>query len=779
MRDSDSPAAPRDTAASAPDSLTTSRFVALSRLVPLMYFILLANAVVLAFSFRHQAPVHLTAYPAAGFGLVFVIRMAAWWRRRHARVTVAAARRQLTTTYLLAVLLSAALVLWSLALFTRGDAYAQGHVAFYMALTMTCCMFCLIHAPPAPQLIAVCAGIPFFSFFLLSDAEVHRAMAINLALVTIAALIIIRIQEADFTRMVKAREDANHREQAQLRLLRMLEDLPIAVMTVEQDSLRINYANRAAKALVAQLEPLLPVRACNLVGACIDVFHKDPAHQRRLLADRNRLPHKARLTVGGHIIDLEASAVTGSQGEFIGPVVTMALVTAQVEAERRVLQLAHFDPLTGLVNRYTLREKLAQLLARGGARATVLLLDLDGFKTVNDTLGQGAGDLLLQAVASRLQARCAEGTMAVGRVAGDEFAIVLPADDAQAAQQLADDILSRVSAPYLLPDDRQVRIGGSMGIVVSPADGTDSETLLSRAAIALCAAKEVGRGTVRVFSQAMLTRIQQRLSVEQRLRAALDEPLGLFVFFQPIFNIASGRITAREALLRWFDAEGGWISPAEFIPVAEEAGLIDRIGAFVLDQACSAARDWPEGERVAVNVSAAQLGKATLVPAVVRALQSAGLPAHRLEVEVTETALLCNGEAALAELHALRVLGVRVALDDFGTGYSSLAHLRSFSFDTIKIDGSFVRDAVLQPECAAVVQAVAQLGRRLGVTTVAEGVETQAHLDCVRAEGCDEVQGYLLGRPEPMARDRERIAALQPPARDTAARPVPATPAAG
>lgn len=218
-------------------------------------------------------------------------------------------------------------------------------------------------------------------------------------------------------------------------------------------------------------------------------------------------------------------------------------------------------------------------------------------------------------------------------------------------------------------------------------------------------------------------------------------------------------MVAQEALVRWHDPEEGWVSPGEFVPLAERSGLIDRLGELVLRRACEQAATWPHDPRVCVNVSAAQLGKGTLVPAVIRTLQEVGLKAHRLELEVTETALL-SGEESLRELATLREAGVRVALDDFGTGYSSLAHLRSCTFDTIKIDGSFVRDAVNRPECAAVVHVVAQLGQRLGVITVAEGVETQAHLDLVVAEGCSEVQGYFFGRPEPAPTERAQVAAL-------------------
>lgn len=359
----------------------------------------------------------------------------------------------------------------------------------------------------------------------------------------------------------------------------------------------------------------------------------------------------------------------------------------------------------------------------------------------------------------------------VARLGGDEFAVALPGKDPRAAEALAHSIRQALCGIYTLPGERQVRIGASVGMALAPQHGADSETLLSSADIALYAAKAAGRATVRTFSDQMLTRINQRVGLETRLRSALDREERLFVFYQPIFDVVTREVTAREALVRWYEPPTGWISPAEFIPVAEESELIDRLGRFVLERACLECASWPGGEMVAVNVSAAQLGKGTLVATVEAALRQARLPAGRLELEVTETALLQNGAEALGELQQLREAGVRVALDDFGTWYSSLSHLRSFCFDKIKIDGTFVRDALVRPECAAVVRAVAELGKRLGVMTVAEGVETQEHLDLAKAEGCVEAQGYFLGRPAPAPRDGKAIDALAIPSSQTSALP--------
>jgi predicted signal transduction protein with EAL and GGDEF domain len=258
----------------------------------------------------------------------------------------------------------------------------------------------------------------------------------------------------------------------------------------------------------------------------------------------------------------------------------------------------------------------------------------------------------------------------------------------------------------------------------------------------------------------MEARMQEHVELQARLRSALETREGLFVFYQPIVDVNNQKVKSREALIRWHHDQDGWIAPAEFIPVAEQSDLIDQLGAFVLDRACRDAAQWSDDARVAVNISAAQLGKGTIAAAIRFALDCSGLRPDRLEMEVTETAMLHDEHAAIEDLRHVRDMGVRVALDDFGTGYSSLAHLRAFPYDKIKIDGSFVRDAINRPDCVAIVNAIADLGRRLGVTTVAESVETEALFMLMREAGCSEAQGYLFGRPSPSERDAPRIAEI-------------------
>ncbi|HEY0125389.1 MAG TPA: EAL domain-containing protein [Rhizobium sp.] len=733
--------------------LLKAQFAALSRLIPLMYFILVANTWVLAANYISRAPVWLTVFCPLTLTIVSGIRLVDWWRKRNMVVTTEAASRALVRTNCLAGFLSAAFSAWAISLFPYGDDLARAHIAFYMANTVIACIICLMHLRSAALIVTAVVNTAFVGFFGATGNTTFIAMAINAVLITVVLLIVVLIQNRDFSRMVNAQTEARRKDEDQSRLLRMIDDMPVAVMTVERDTLNINYANETSKRLIGRIEHLLPIKADALLGTSIDVFHRHPQHQRRILADPKNLPHNARIKLGPEILDLKVSAVTADDGSYLGPMLTWALVTKEVEAENRILHLAHYDTLTELPNRNSFYQELDQRLITPGNRACLLFIDLDGFKLVNDTRGHYVGDALLKQVADRLRTLCNMPATIVGRLGGDEFAILLPHSNAEEAAALATRIAASLGMPYNLDYDRNVQIGASIGIALAPAHGENSQTLLAHADMALYAAKNAGKGTFRLFSEDMETRLQERVRLEAKLRVALENQEGLFVFYQPIVDIETDRITAREALVRWHHPERGWISPAEFVPIAEQSGLIDQLGLFVLNRACNDAVAWEDGARVAVNISAAQLGKGTLAPTVLQALVASGLSRDRLEIEVTETALLNDEHDAIGDLRRLHDMGVRVALDDFGTGYSSLAHLRDFPFDKIKIDGSFVKAAVERPECAAIVKAVADLGKRLGVTTVAEGVETQAHLDRIRQEGCREVQGYLYGRPMPSERD--------------------------
>jgi diguanylate cyclase (GGDEF)-like protein/PAS domain S-box-containing protein len=427
-------------------------------------------------------------------------------------------------------------------------------------------------------------------------------------------------------------------------------------------------------------------------------------------------------------------------------------ITERKRAEARIAYMAHHDALTALPNRVLLRLRLEDMIHRAGrdrAQFAVMCIDLDNFKSVNDTLGHPLGDLLLQHVARRLKAVLREGDI-VARLGGDEFAVLQGAvESIDAATALAGRLIAVISEPYEL-DGHVVAIGASIGIALAPCDSDDRDRLLKQADMALYRAKADGKGAFRFFEPEMDARVQARRRLEIDLRAAVDGRT-LEIHYQPLVDLTTGETCAFEALLRWPHPERGMIPPAEFIPVAEETGLITTIGAFVLRQACTDATAWPGNTKVAVNLSPLQFRTGNLMQTVMSALNGAGLAPHRLELEITETLLLERSDPVLATLHALRALGVRIAMDDFGTGYSSLSYLRSFPFDKIKIDRSFVRDVASNTESQAIVRAIVSLGSSLGITITAEGVESERDADKLRAEGCTEAQGYFFSVPRPQA----------------------------
>ena len=415
----------------------------------------------------------------------------------------------------------------------------------------------------------------------------------------------------------------------------------------------------------------------------------------------------------------------------------------------RVNFLAHHDPLTTLPNRVTFQDRIGHAVAHAarGRLSAILCLDLDHFKAVNDTLGHAIGDALLQMVAERLM-RCVRETDLVARLGGDEFAII-QADIASSADAgcLAQRVVESVSAPYAI-NGQHVCIGVSVGIAVLSGATENTAAAMKNADLALYQAKASGRGTFCYFDPSMNESLQARRALELDLRLALS--LDQFVlFYQPLVGIASGQVSGFEALLRWRHPTRGLVSPLEFIPICEETGMIHKIGAWVIDQACRDAMRWPGHLNVAVNLSAVQFKNADLVAIVSSALAASGLAAQRLELEITESVLLLDSEATLATLHQLRALDLRISMDDFGTGYSSLSYLQSFPFDKIKIDQSFVRNLTGTGESVAIIRAVTGLSRSLGIETVAEGVETHEQLTLLRSEACTEVQGYLFGRPCP------------------------------
>ncbi|RUU81660.1 bifunctional diguanylate cyclase/phosphodiesterase [Mesorhizobium sp. M7A.F.Ca.MR.362.00.0.0] len=451
-----------------------------------------------------------------------------------------------------------------------------------------------------------------------------------------------------------------------------------------------------------------------------------------------------------HLTDGRTVLVTRRPMNGGGWVVTFDDVTERRRTEERMTHLAHHDTLTGLPNRSMFRERLDLALeATAVTPLAIFSLDLDRFKAVNDTWGHPAGDWLLKSVAERLQRCLHNETDVVARFGGDEFVIIqFNFKGIANAEKLAKRIVETIGKPFR-DKNREMHVGISLGIAVFPDDGGDADTLLRNADTALYRAKSEGRNQYRFFEPGMDAMVQARRALEIDLETALPRQ-EFDLDFQPIMNIASGEIVGAEALMRWHSPTRGTVAPDSFIPAAEETGLIVPLGEWALRKACTAAADWPAGLRVAVNVSAVQLKSGSFARSVISALAFSGVPADRLELEITETVLMDESEAVLRTLRQLRELGIRIALDDFGIGYSSLGYLRRFPVDKIKIDRSFIHD-LGNRDAAAIVRTVIGLGAELGITVTAEGVETEVQLDILRGNGCTEAQGYLIGVPSTAA----------------------------
>jgi diguanylate cyclase (GGDEF)-like protein len=505
-----------------------------------------------------------------------------------------------------------------------------------------------------------------------------------------------------------------------------------------------------------RLAEVMRVPAQALDGGCvlswIDAGTSEAGREGRdtakvLACLSGRLPFRDMqivIALGGRPFWLSVSGkpVLDLKGEFQGYRGVGTDITAVHTSDERILYLARYDGLTELPNRTMFREALAQACAQPKPFA-LLRLDLDGFKTVNDTCGHSTGDLLLAAVADRLRASLSAGDI-VARLGGDEFAVLQVDGKAESAALLAQRLIGRVNEPFQI-GGFSLTVGLSIGIA-SECNGLSPDDLLRTADLALYHSKAQGRGTWHFFDPEMAARAQEKNALQADLRHAIDND-GLTLDFQPIVDVLSGEVIGAEALARWNHPVRGAVSPAEFIPVAEDSGLIHPLGAWVLRCACEQAVTWAGKARVAVNLSPTQFRDPGLLDLVDKVLADTGLPAERLELEITESVFLDALDTTLACLHALRSRGIHIALDDFGTGYSSLSYLGSFPFDKVKIDQSFVRDLGVDENALAIIQAIVGMAGSLGMRTTGEGVETAAQARLLQLTGCSQLQGYLFGRP--------------------------------
>lgn len=532
----------------------------------------------------------------------------------------------------------------------------------------------------------------------------------------------------------------------------VIQNIPAMVMVKSAADQKIRLINPAG-------EDMLGVTHDDAIGKTShDIF--SPAHAARfdrfdrkaldsatpVMMDEEELHHESGRA---RVIQLKKTLLRSPNGDAES-ILTLGIdLTEQKQAEAQIAQLAHFDPLTGLGNRALFAKEIDQALGRvqrHGHKLALLCLDLDRFKAVNDSHGHMVGDQLLCQVANRLKACLRKGDF-IARMGGDEFAILQTIERPEDAQTLAARLIESLVPAFDINHIR-LEVGLSIGVALAPDDGLEANNLLSRADMALYRVKGEGRNDWCFYRPEMDEQVQNRLEMEKDLKSALKT--GEFeLYFQPLLNLETNAIVSFEALLRWHHPVRGMVSPADFIPLAEDCGLIGPLGEWVLFEACRRAAAWPEAWRIAVNISPIQFRHKSLASLVKQALNASGLHPHRLELEITESVLLADEKHNLKILNQIRDMGVRIAMDDFGTGYSSLSYLRTFPFDKIKIDQSFVRDLPNDKNALSIIRAITEMAQSLGVSITAEGVETEAQMQALRAMNCHEAQGYLIGRPAP------------------------------
>jgi len=728
------------------------------RLTPYAMAANVGSGLAVLWAFRHAMPTGMPWWFAA-LAIVAALATLNWWRHRHRRLETAsprAAHRATRHAALLAGIWAVVALLW----FPGATAAQQILVATLFTGMLGAGTFMLAALPRAAMVYAAIYAFASLGALLRTrDADFSGVIV----LISLYAPMVVLGALAGWRKSAALIASQN----AAVRQERMLS---VLLQDFEQ------HADEALweTGMSGYLQHLSP-RLGELLGVTEDDIRSQPLLallERRAVEGLDALqqaldagapfreqPLAVRHGDGVRHLAFNGKRLLDERGRTLGWRGVIADVTDRVASERQLRQLAHADSLTGLANRFMLRDALAAAL-RQKRPGALLMVDLDYFKRVNDDLGHSAGDELLKSIAQRLRDSLRAGDM-VARLGGDEFAVVMThSGEAQEAAALAGRLIDALQWPVDV-QGRHLRVGASVGIALFGTAESGVDDLLVQADTALYAAKEGGRGRHAFYTPAMGEHSRRRVAVEEGLRhAVLHEQLSLH--WQPKVDIESWTIVGAEALMRWDHPALGRVNPAEFIPIAEQTGLIDDLGRWALHEACRAAAGPLAGVCISVNLSPAQLRDARFVNHVRDALRESGLNPAMLELEITESVLMEDVHGALEQLHALRGLGVRVALDDFGTGFSSLAYLRRFPFDTLKIDRAFVNEVLLQKDARAIVRMIAQLATTLGMRTVCEGVETAQQLAVVAKAGCHEVQGYLVSPPKPLIELQKFRTAWQP-----------------
>ena len=730
-----------------------------TRLTPLMALANLVNAAIVIGLLDRQVPLLERLLWFMMLAALCASALRSWWRHRRApplRVSPRALRHAAVGSGLLGLLWAAMVAAW----FPGAD-HGQQMVLMSMVLgTMCGGAFALAPVPLAALAHVGALGLGALVALLRSDGVGNPVLPALLAMYTLVLCVSVLATARTFVARLRSEREAARQGQLVGLLLRDFEEHAADVLwECGQTGLLTHVSPRLSSALGLSA---LELQAGTLLDALT-------ARQAPGEAEDHLAALRAALRLGQAFRDLVVPVQTASGlrwwslsakplhdevGHHAGWRGVISDVTQARETHRRLAYLAHFDSLTGLANRLELRERLAAAMdaaaasaAAVPARTALVCLDLDHFKSINDTLGHAAGDAVLAEIGRRLHSCLRQGDLAA-RLGGDEFALVISevqGDDELCA--LARRLVQVLCQPFEVAG-RQVPLGASIGIAVAPEHGRSLDELMGNADLALYAAKEAGRGRFEFFVPRLADRHRRRVAIEQALRGALARS-EMHLYWQPRVDIARWEVVGAEVLLRWQHPELGRVAPDEFIRIAEDAGLIADIGLWVLGRACAHAAQMPHPIVVSVNVSPAQLLREDFARQALHLIERSGLAPERLEIEVTESLFMDNSPQALANLHALREVGVRIALDDFGTGYSSLAYLRRFPFDTLKIDRAFVRELMTRHDARAIVKTILELARTLGMSTIAEGVEEPAQLAVLREAGCGAVQGYLAARPMP------------------------------
>ena len=721
------------------------------RLIPMSMSMNVINAIIVFFVFLDAAPIGFLIGWTSIVGFAAVVSFWSWHRSRRRKIAEASAR-SVRRLILHSVVLGMTWGVLPLVLFPGADLIHQMVIACLVTGMISGCAFGLSTVPMAGLVYTWSIVIGAELSLFLTDHAAYLPFAI---LMPLYAVFLSRNLVAHGNLFVNHLRD-QFKLEAQGELITLLlndfqENASDWLWEVDAGGVLKHVSDRFAEAAGRKPAEMQGIAFSELIGGLSEI--PPPGVIEIVNQMRWRMPFRdivVPYAVGeeNRFWLLSAKPVFDNAGKFTGYHGVGADVTDKRLAEERITHLAYSDPITSLPNRTAFCEQVARALdeaRENGQSAALLCLDLDRFKSVNDTLGHPIGDELLAAVGKRIRA-CARDRDIVARLGGDEFAILqigptLPADTMVLARQIID----AFKEPFKLKHGELATSTG-IGIAIVPDDGWSIDALLQKAELGLYAAKKDGTGNYRFFEPEMESGALRRRAIEDGLRAALKNG-EMQIAFQPLVDLGTWSLAGCEALARWKSPEWGYVSPVEFIPVAEATGLIDEIGDWVLRQACTEAMNWPDDTVVAVNLSAVQFRNQKLLSTVVAALAESGLPPHRLELEVTESIFLDGGEGPMQMLQHLRTLGVRTSLDDFGTGYSSLSYLRLFPFDKIKIDKSFINDVAARDESLAIIRAIVALANALGMSTTAEGVESTAQVAKLRDAGCTQIQGYVFSPP--------------------------------